>query len=431
MRQLLASYKIQNEQLKAEVSRFKRKWKEAVSSIAKVQKELEQERKAKVNAILVPLTSSAVEDNEKDMSPEEGKEPGELDESDVEDEATRNKDYEYRISELKKRIRKLQKKYRASQITMDGFRHVSNCEKEIVEVLKEVKLENHRLRSHIRNAFRKRAKEGSLDEANKHAKRLEEQLERLKKDVTISKQEEETLLKELEVTGQAFEEIQEQNGRLMQQLSEKDDANFKLMSERIRSNQQQKLLREQINLMEQEKAALDNQYEAQAVVVRNLEMKERLLEDLNSSSEKELALRYKAMEENRKKAMELAQMVVDLKFQVEKLTSEVADAKENLLIKTAALEDETFKTRRLEDEMSVLRKRLERLRKMEKGSATDEVLLEEVRSLKEQLTCPSCKVQRKDAMLAKCFHVFCMSCLKTRYETRQRKCPKCNCAFGA
>ena len=44
-------------------------------------------------------------------------------------------------------------------------------------------------------------------------------------------QEEEALLNEMEVTGQAFEDMQEQNIRLLQQLREKDDANFKLMSE--------------------------------------------------------------------------------------------------------------------------------------------------------------------------------------------------------
>ena len=51
------------------------------------------------------------------------------------------------------------------------------------------------------------------------------------------KQEEETLLSDMEVTGQAFEDMQDQNSRLIQQLREKDDANFKLMSERIKSNQ--------------------------------------------------------------------------------------------------------------------------------------------------------------------------------------------------
>ena len=47
----------------------------------------------------------------------------------------------------------------------------------------------------------------------------------------------------MEVTGQAFEDMQEQNSRLIQQLREKDDANFKLMTERIKSNQLHKLAR--------------------------------------------------------------------------------------------------------------------------------------------------------------------------------------------
>lgn len=49
----------------------------------------------------------------------------------------------------------------------------------------------------------------------------------------------------MDITGQAFEDMQEQNIRLMQQLREKDDANFKLMSERIKSNQIHKLLKEE------------------------------------------------------------------------------------------------------------------------------------------------------------------------------------------
>ncbi|VDL14883.1 unnamed protein product [Hymenolepis diminuta] len=51
--------------------------------------------------------------------------------------------------------------------------------------------------------------------------------------------------------------------------------------------------------------------------------------------------------------------------------------------------------------------------------------------LSEQLACPTCKTHKKDAILTKCFHVFCLNCLKTRYETRNRKCPKCNATFGA
>jgi hypothetical protein len=39
------------------------------------------------------------------------------------------------------------------------------------------------------------------------------------------------MLSEMEVTAQAFEDMQEQNARLLQQLQEKEDANLKLMSE--------------------------------------------------------------------------------------------------------------------------------------------------------------------------------------------------------
>lgn len=54
----------------------------------------------------------------------------------------------------------------------------------------------------------------------------------------------------MEVTGQAFEDMQEQNSRLIQQLREKDDANFKLMSDRIKANQMHKLLREEKQVLE-------------------------------------------------------------------------------------------------------------------------------------------------------------------------------------
>lgn len=54
------------------------------------------------------------------------------------------------------------------------------------------------------------------------------------------------MLNEIELTGQAYDEMQEQNDRLLQQLSSKDDANFKLMSDRINANQKQALLSAQI-----------------------------------------------------------------------------------------------------------------------------------------------------------------------------------------
>lgn len=80
-------------------------------------------------------------------------------------------------------------------------------------------------------------------------------------------QEEEALLSEMDVTGQAFEDMQEQNGRLLQQLREKDDANFKLMSERIKANQIHKLLREEKDELGEQVLGLKSQVQLLGLLV--------------------------------------------------------------------------------------------------------------------------------------------------------------------
>ena len=225
--------------------------------------------------------------------------------------------------------------------------------------------------------------------------------------------------------------MQEQNLRLLQQLREKDDANFKLMSERIKSNQIQKLLREEKEVLQEQVATIHAQCEAQNVVVRKLEEKERILQNNLLTVEKELALRQQAMELHKRKALESTQTSADLRLHLDKYMAQLKELQASVGEKNAANEKEAFKQRRAAEELNHLRKKMERMKKFEMAASADEVLTEELKEYKEQMTCPSCKVKRKDAVLTKCFHVFCFSCLKTRYETRQRKCPKCNAGFGA
>merc|ERR1711934_1214404 len=209
-------------------------------------------------------------------------------------------------------------------------------------------------------------------------------------------------------------------------MGEKDDANFKLMSERIKSNQIARLAREEREMYLQQVATLTTQVEAQNQVVRKLEEKERLLLQNLATHEKELALRQQAMEMHKRKAIESAQSAADLKLHLEKYHSQIKEVQQTVAEKTSALESEAFKTKRMQEDTAILKRKVERLKKIEMASDK-----EEIREYKETLTCPSCKVKRKDAILTKCFHAFCYDCLRTRYETRQRKCPKCNAAFGA
>lgn len=151
-------------------------------------------------------------------------------------------------------------------------------------------------------------------------------------DTCVSLEEEEALLSEMDVTGQAFEDMQEQNSRLLQQLREKDDANFKLMSERIKSNQIYKLLKEEKEeladqvltfktqvtcnflCLEMQRwwfslrqctevltVAVALQVDAQLLVVQKLEEKEGVLQSTLAALEKELAVRTQALELNKRK----------------------------------------------------------------------------------------------------------------------------------
>ncbi len=93
----------------------------------------------------------------------------------------------------------------------------------------------------------------------KKVKVLEDNMRELHRNLNNKKQEETALLNDMEITGQAFEDMQEQNIRLMQQLREKDDANFKLMSERIKYEHVQKIMKEEKDVTSEQVRHVNNQ----------------------------------------------------------------------------------------------------------------------------------------------------------------------------
>ncbi|CAH1118886.1 unnamed protein product [Phaedon cochleariae] len=519
MRHLITSLQNNTQQLKGEVHRYKRKYKEANGEIPKLRKEIE-EIQAKLNQ-----AQGANQDQKEQIKKEEIKEEDtsnsdgaqvkeepnltvkkEEDDSEQTEDGEGNKDQasasgspsakkegvkqektvvkkegavkvekEHRdamrgkeakiaeseiVRDLKNQLKKALNEQKEMKLLLDMYKGVSKEQRDKVQMMaaeKKLRTDVEELRQTLKKMQEnKRDDKRKLaeDEALKKIKQLEEQKYELQKQVAshkptdgswggghaalhqmrpfVGSHEEEALLNEMEVTGQAFEDMQEQNSRLIQQLREKDDANFKLMSERIKSNQLHKLAREEKDVLKEQVGTLTAQVDSANLVVRKLEEKERILQNTLSTVEKELALRQQAMEMHKRKAIESAQSAADLKLHLEKYHSQMKEAQQVVAEKTSSLEAEAYKTKRLQEEIAQLKRKAERMKKMEMaGTTLDEVMMEEIREYKETLTCPSCKVKRKDAVLSKCFHVFCYDCLKTRYETRQRKCPKCNCAFGA
>ncbi|CAH1713666.1 hypothetical protein AGLY_000085 [Aphis glycines] len=498
MRHLLSSLQNHNNQLKGELHRYKRKYKDANAEVPKLKKELEDIKLKLGQQITTPVLDTkegllesckedecGVNDNIKEefslsqviMKKEEDlegisqlmDENVQVDEKiDVKNvkkeqikdgqqtpnktttgpattpdqktvnqkEVIRNWESEA-LRDLKTQLKKAVNDQKEMKLLLDMYKGVSKDQRDKVQLMAAEK----KLRAELEEAKQalKKIQEGKREERKKLAdedalrkiKQLEEHIVQLQKQVATHKQEEEAMLSEMEVTGQAFEDMQEQNSRLIQQLREKDDANFKLMTERIKSNQLHKLAREETDTLKELIKTLTNQVEMTNTVVRKLEEKERILQNSLATVEKECSIRQQAMEMHKRKAIESAQSAADLKLHLDKYHAQMKEAQQVVTEKTSALEAEAYKTKRLQEEIVQLRRKTERMKKIEQAGTLDEVMMEEIREYKETLTCPSCKVKRKDAVLTKCFHVFCWDCLRTRYETRQRKCPKCNATFGA
>ncbi|XP_070794649.1 E3 ubiquitin-protein ligase BRE1A isoform X1 [Pituophis catenifer annectens] len=341
------------------------------------------------------------------------------------------------VKQLKADLKKAQESQKEMKLLLDMYRSAPKEQRDKVQLMaaeKKSKAELEELRQRLKELEDKEKKESKKmadEDALRKIRAVEEQIEYLQKKLAMAKQEEEALLSEMDVTGQAFEDMQEQNIRLMQQLREKDDANFKLMSERIKSNQIHKLLKEEKEELADQVLTLKTQVDAQLQVVRKLEEKEHLLQNNIGTGEKELGLRTQALEMNKRKAMDAAQLADDLRAQLELAQKKLHDFQDEIVENSVTKEKDMFNFKRAQEDISRLRRKLETTKKPDMIPNCDEILMEEIKDYKARLTCPCCNMRKKDAVLTKCFHVFCFECVKTRYDTRQRKCPKCNAAFGA
>uniref|UniRef100_A0A1I8IBF9 E3 ubiquitin protein ligase n=1 Tax=Macrostomum lignano TaxID=282301 RepID=A0A1I8IBF9_9PLAT len=338
------------------------------------------------------------------------------------------------VQNLKIQLKKSQDKVKELAQLLEAFKSLSKDQRDRATIsasearlrteLEESRAEAHRLRDRERKLF-------SENDLARKVRRLEETLHHCQQKLNTSKQEEDALLKEMEVMELAFSDVQEQNQRLMKQLKEKDDANLKLMNERQKGDKMRLLLQEEKDVLANQLRIIGARIEAQSQVVQKLEEKDRLNMGSISTLEKEVGLRQQALDIFKRRSAEHQQQAQDLQLNLDKYLSQVRELQAAVQEKAAVIEKEGFRHKRLLEELATLKRKHDRLKKIEESSNADEVLLAEIADYKEQLTCPCCKVRRKDAILTKCFHVFCLDCLKTRYETRNRKCPKCNATFGA
>ena len=92
------------------------------------------------------------------------------------------------------------------------------------------------------------------------------------------------------------------------------------------------------------------------------------------NQEKELSCRQQAMDFHKRKAIETAQAAADLKLHLDKYVAQIRDAQSIVADKTSAWQQESFKTKRLNEEVQMYKRKYERAKKFEIATTADEVL---------------------------------------------------------
>ncbi|KAK1334277.1 hypothetical protein QTO34_005280, partial [Cnephaeus nilssonii] len=420
MRHLISSLQNHNHQLKGEVLRYKRKLREAQSDLNKTrlrsgsallqsQSSTEDTKDEPAEVKQDPedwsaqsSASKASQEEANEMKSKRDEEERERERREKEREREREREKEKEREREKQKLKESERE-RDSVKEKEKGKHDDGRKKE-AEIIKQLKIE-------LKKAQESQKEMKLLLDMYRSAPKEQRDKVQLMAAEKKSKA-------ELEDLRQRLKDLEDKEKKENKKMADEDALR------KIRA------VEEQIEYL-QKKLAMAKQVDAQLQVVRKLEEKEHLLQSNIGTGEKELGLRTQALEMNKRKAMEAAQLADDLKAQLELAQKKLHDFQDEIVENSVTKEKDMFNFKRAQEDISRLRRKLETTKKPDNVPKCDEILMEEIKDYKARLTCPCCNMRKKDAVLTKCFHVFCFECVKTRYDTRQRKCPKCNAAFGA
>ncbi|KAK4414625.1 E3 ubiquitin-protein ligase BRE1-like 1 [Sesamum alatum] len=251
-------------------------------------------------------------------------------------------------------------------------------------------------------------------------------------DVLKSKHEEtEAYLSEIETIGQAYDDMQTQNQQLLQQITERDEYNVKLVLEGVRARQTEDAL-----LME--KRMLEKGVQQTKKTVDFYDYKAGKLEDqLKGYSDhmqrlaEDRVQNAAAVENTQRRLLDVRKSSQQLMGTLDEAQSQVEGSRASLAQLQIELEKERFERKRVEEDLDTLRRKAEQLKSQAEGSSVAEKLRQELREYKEILKCSVCLDRRKEVVITKCYHLFCNPCVQRIIESRHRKCPVCAASFGA
>ncbi|XVF69769.1 hypothetical protein PTKIN_Ptkin11bG0108500 [Pterospermum kingtungense] len=241
--------------------------------------------------------------------------------------------------------------------------------------------------------------------------------------------ESESYISEIETIGQAFEDMQTQNQHLLQQMTERDDYNIKLVSESVKTKQAHGFFLSEKQTLTRQVQHVNSKIES--VKMRIAHGEEQVKVCLTE------AIKFNQEDRHFMTSLETAKWeLVDAEKELKWLKSATASSEkdyEQLQRKVdefqVKLDKERSQRKKLEEDLSELNSKVAEL-SSETGETAIQRLQDEIKNCKNILKCGVCFDRPKEVVIVKCYHLFCYPCIQRNLEIRHRKCPGCGTAFG-
>ncbi|KAL6495363.1 ubiquitin-like modifier hub1 [Orobanche gracilis] len=244
------------------------------------------------------------------------------------------------------------------------------------------------------------ASEAGISELRQKLEASKREKTRLSNTLKSKHEETEAYLSEIETIGQAYDDMQTQNQQLLQQITEIDDYNVKLVLEGVRARQLGDTL-----LMEKRMLEKTIQRTKQTVDFCNFKAA-RVEDQLKAYSDhlqrlNEDKLHNTASGENTQRRLsDVRRSSQQVICTLEEAQSKADKSREYLAQLQIELEKERFARKRVEEDIDTQRRKTEQLKSHTEGSSIAEKLQQELMEYKEILKCSVCLDRRKEMWLS-------------------------------
>ncbi|KAI9004250.1 hypothetical protein BC832DRAFT_559107 [Gaertneriomyces semiglobifer] len=232
----------------------------------------------------------------------------------------------------------------------------------------------------------------------------EETIIKLRVKIEFYEKSETRLLSEIESIGKAWSELEGRSSAKVVDLTKKEEQLLKLVAEKTKLEQKCAAYAREKTAHGNVSIALKRQSDKQLEQIRLLDQKEKNLSQQLQALEKELAAKNVLCDDHRRKIAEHIREITDLKEKQKQLMTRYQNAAEILKERSEATERESEERRKAQEQLEYMRKKVEKLSKVEQ--VVDGNLTKQLEEYKLLLKCSSCNNKFKSHVLLKCMHTF-------------------------